>query len=112
MSSNQLLPTFESQRTYCHEFVVHDDAHVQGEVISDSRPVSSGSCLMDSGHSMFSSDLGAASAMSLSAGSQSHETPSGPVELHLRIEDDEEKMCLVESIVARSDALYPEENLT
>ncbi|KAG5014270.1 hypothetical protein GLYMA_09G279900v4 [Glycine max] len=107
MSSNQLLPTFESQRTYCHEFVVHDDAHVQGEVISDSRPVSSGSCLMDSGHSMFSSDLGAASAMSLSAGSQSHETPSGPVELHLRIEDDEEKMCLVESIVARSDALYP-----
>eukprot|EP00256_Glycine_max_P058510 XP_014626653.1 protein SCAR2 [Glycine max] len=109
MSSDQLPPTFEFQRTYCREFVVDDDEHAQGEVISDSRPVSSGSCLMDSEHLMLYSDLGAASPVSLSAGTgrQSDETPSGPVELHLRIEDDEEKKCLVESIVARSDACYP-----
>ncbi|TKY65740.1 SCAR2 protein [Spatholobus suberectus] len=106
MPSKQLPPTFELQRTYCREFVMHDNAHVQVEVISDSRPVSTGSCLMDSGHLLLSSDLGAISPASLSAGSQSDETPSGPVELHLRIEDGEQKKCLVESIVARPDALY------
>ncbi|RDY02485.1 Protein SCAR2, partial [Mucuna pruriens] len=106
MPSNQLLPTSELQRTYCRQFVMHDDAHVQGEVISDSRPVSSGSCLMDSGHLLLSSDLGATSPASLPTRSQPDETPSGPVELHLIIEH-EEKKCLVESIVARPETLYP-----
>ena len=104
MPSNQFLPTYELQTTYCREFVMHDDAHVRREAISDSIPVTAG--LIDSGHSSVSYDLGAASPASLPAQSQSDETPSGP-ELHLRIEDDEEKECLVESIVARPDALYP-----
>ncbi|KAK7374018.1 hypothetical protein VNO80_07441 [Phaseolus coccineus] len=104
MPSNQFLPTFNLQTTYCREFVKHDDAHVRREAISDSIPVNAG--LIDSGHSSVSYDLGAASPASLPAQSQSDETPSGP-ELHLRIEDDEEKRCLVESIVARPDALYP-----
>jgi len=105
MPSNQLLPTVELQTTYCREFVMHDDAHVRGEAISDSIPVIAG--LINSGHSSVSYDLGAASPASLPAQSQSDETPSGVAELHLRTEDDEEKECLVESIVARSDALYP-----
>nr|KYP47434.1 Protein SCAR2 [Cajanus cajan] len=104
--SNQLPPNFELHRTFRHKFVLHDDARVQDEVISDSRPVSSGSCLMDSKHLLLSADLGSASPASLPAGSQSDETTSGPVQLHLRIEDDEEKKCLVESIVTRPDALY------
>ncbi|KOM57291.1 hypothetical protein LR48_Vigan11g032300 [Vigna angularis] len=105
MPSNQLLPTFEWQTTYCREFVMNDDAHVRGEAISDCIPVSSG--LIDSGHSLMSYDLGAASPASLPAQSQSAETPSGPAELHLRIEEDEEKECLVESIVTKPEALYP-----
>ncbi|XP_027928457.1 protein SCAR2-like [Vigna unguiculata] len=105
MPSNQLLPTFELQTTYCREFVMNDDAHVRGEGISDSIPVSSG--LIDSGHSLMSYDLGAASPASLPAQSQSDETPSGPAELYLRIEEDEEKECLVESIVTKPEALYP-----
>ncbi|CAJ1809458.1 unnamed protein product [Sphenostylis stenocarpa] len=104
MPSNMLPPTFELQRTNCREFVMHGDAHVQGEVISDSIPVSSG--LIDSEHSLVSYDLGAAYLASLPAQSHSDETPYDPAEVHLRIEDDEEKECLVESIVARPDALY------
>ncbi|KAL2330635.1 hypothetical protein Fmac_018216 [Flemingia macrophylla] len=104
--SNHLPPDFDLHRTFCRKFVMHDDARVQDEVISDSRPVSSGLCLMDSKHFLLSSDLGSTSLASLPAWSQSDETPSGPVELHLRIEDDDEKKCLVESIVTRPDALY------
>ncbi|XP_014493150.1 protein SCAR2 [Vigna radiata var. radiata] len=105
MPSNQLLPNLELQTTYCREFFMNDDAHVRGETISDSIPVSSG--LIDSGHSLMSYDLGAASPASLPAQSQSDETPSGPAELNLRIEEDEEKECLVESIVTKPEALYP-----
>ncbi|KAK7339992.1 hypothetical protein VNO77_20683 [Canavalia gladiata] len=103
-SSNQLPQTIELQKTYCGEFVMYDDAHVQEEMISDSGPVSSGLHLMDSGHFLYS-DLGATSPVSQPTGTQSDETPSGPVELNLRLEDDDDRKCLVESIAARPAAL-------
>ncbi|XP_027351587.1 protein SCAR2-like [Abrus precatorius] len=73
---NQLSQTAELQKTYCGEFITCDDAHVLGEVISDSRPVSSGLCLMDSGDLLLSSDLGPTSLVSQPSGTQSDETSS------------------------------------
>ncbi|KAK7294786.1 hypothetical protein RJT34_17682 [Clitoria ternatea] len=107
MPSNQLPTTCELQRTYWGEFVTDDDAHVQGEVISDSRPVSYGSCLMDSEHLVLSSDLGATSPASIHVGGESDEATCGLVEHHLRTRDDEHMKCLVESIAARPAALSP-----
>ena len=99
MLSNQLPQTVELQRTHCGEFVMHDDAHVYGEEISDSRPVSSGLGLMDSGHSLLSSDIGPTSSVSLPTGTQSGETASGPAEIHLRLEEHEGRKSLVESLI-------------
>ncbi|KAJ1387592.1 hypothetical protein SESBI_39861 [Sesbania bispinosa] len=104
--SNQLPQMVESQKT-CGEFVMLDDAHDQGKVISNSRPVSSGSCMTESGRILLSTDLGATAPMPLPSGTQSDETPSGPLELHLRLEDDEDKKCLAESITGVSDVLSP-----
>ncbi|KAK7287191.1 hypothetical protein RIF29_00300 [Crotalaria pallida] len=99
--SNQLPQTVELQKTSCGTFVMHDDALVQGEGISDYNQVSAGSCVMDSGLS----DLQPPSPLSLPTETQMDETPSGPVELHLRLEDGEDIKCLVESTVAIPDAL-------
>ncbi|KAE9614547.1 hypothetical protein Lal_00012144 [Lupinus albus] len=96
MPFNQLPQTFE-------EFIMRDDAHVQGEEISNYRQVSSGSSVMDSEHLLLSPDLGPFSPMSLPAETQSGETPSDPIELHLILEDEEDRKCLVESVGAIPD---------
>ncbi|KAI5389684.1 hypothetical protein KIW84_075109 [Lathyrus oleraceus] len=63
-------------------FVTRDDAHdLEGE-ISDSEPVSSGSCPVDSGCLLLSSDHGATTL--------SNKAPHVPIERHLRLEDDDE----------------------
>ncbi|XP_061362123.1 protein SCAR2-like isoform X2 [Gastrolobium bilobum] len=105
MPSNLLSQTVELEKTYCGEFVMRDDAQVQGEEISDSRQVSSGSCL-DSGCLLLSSDLGASSPVFLPTGTQSDEKPTGPVEPRLRLGDDDNR-CLVEPIAAVHDSLSP-----
>ncbi|XP_058737102.1 protein SCAR2-like [Vicia villosa] len=78
MLSNQLPQTVELQKKV-DEFVTHDDAYDLGREISDSGPVSSGSCAVDSG---CLSDHGATAL--------SDKTPHVPVERHLRLEDDED----------------------
>ncbi|CAL0313076.1 unnamed protein product [Lupinus luteus] len=96
MPLNQLPQTVE-------EFIMRDDEHVQGQEISNYRQVSSGSSVMDSGHLLLSPDLGPFSPMPLPAETQSCETPSSPIELHLRLEDEEDRKCLVESVGAIPD---------
>ncbi|KAK2414823.1 SCAR family protein [Trifolium repens] len=92
MSSNQFPQTVELQKTG-GEFVRNDDAHDQERAISDSRPVSSGSCL-DSECLLLYSDNGhtATSLVSLPTRTQSDETPHVPVECHLRLEDDKDAL--------------------
>ncbi|CAJ2670909.1 unnamed protein product [Trifolium pratense] len=92
MSSNQLPQTVELQKPG-GEFVTNDDAHDQGRAISDSRPVSSGSCL-DSECLLLYSNHGptATSLVSLPTRTQSDETPHVPIEYHLRLEDDKEAL--------------------
>ncbi|XP_050912499.1 protein SCAR2 isoform X13 [Lathyrus oleraceus] len=86
MLSNQLPQTGELKKIY-DEFVTRDDAHdLEGE-ISDSEPVSSGSCPVDSGCLLLSSDHGATAL--------SDKTPHVPVERHLRLEDDEDTISLI-----------------
>ncbi|OIV98560.1 hypothetical protein TanjilG_12146 [Lupinus angustifolius] len=107
MIPNQLPQTVELRNTHCGEFVTCDDAHVQGEEISDSRQVFSGSCVMGSGHLLLPSDLGPTSPpmVPLPTETESDETPSGHVEHCLRLEAEEDKECLVESLVSVPDAL-------
>ncbi|XP_045793868.1 protein SCAR2-like isoform X2 [Trifolium pratense] len=92
MSSNQLPQIVELQKTG-GEFVTNDDTHDQGRAISDSRPVSSGSCL-DSECLLSYSDHGptATSLASLPTRTQSDETLHVPVECHLRLQDDKEAL--------------------
>ncbi|CAL0328321.1 unnamed protein product [Lupinus luteus] len=107
MIPTQLLQTFESQKTHHGKFVMRDDAHVQEEEISDSSQVSSGSCGKGSGNLLLPSDLGPSSppTVSLPTETESDETPSGHVEHCLRLDDEEDKECLVESLVSVPDAL-------
>ncbi|CAK8542088.1 unnamed protein product [Lathyrus sativus] len=86
MLSNQLPQTGELKKNY-DECVTHDDAHDLGGEISDSEPVSSGSCPVDSGCLLLSSDHGATAL--------SDKTPHVPVERHLRLEDDEDAISLI-----------------
>ncbi|KAK7325179.1 hypothetical protein VNO77_29316 [Canavalia gladiata] len=72
--SDQLPQVVESLNTNCGRFVIHDDAH--------------------------SSDLGPTSPATLPAGTQLDETPSDPVELTLRLDDDVDRTGLVESIAS------------
>ncbi|CAI8612885.1 unnamed protein product [Vicia faba] len=90
MPSNQLSQAVELQKNY-DEFVTHDDAHDLRREISDSGPVSSGSCPVDSECLLLSSDHGATdtSLVSLPTRTLSDNTPDVPVE-HLRLEDDED----------------------
>ncbi|XP_019446936.1 PREDICTED: protein SCAR2-like isoform X2 [Lupinus angustifolius] len=85
------------------EFIKCDDAHVQGQAISNYRQVSSGLSVMDSGHLLLSPDLGPFSPMSLPAETQSGEISSDPIELHLRLEDEEDRKRLAESVGAIPD---------
>ncbi|WJX76797.1 hypothetical protein P8452_60173 [Trifolium repens] len=96
MSSNQFPQTVELQKSGS-EFVTNDDAHDQGQAISDSKPVSSGSCL-DSECLLLNSDHGprATSLVSLPTRTQSDETPHVPVECHLRLEDDKNALSPIE----------------
>ncbi|XP_057435320.1 protein SCAR2-like isoform X2 [Lotus japonicus] len=105
--SNFLLQTVELQKT-CGQFVMQVDTLDQGGAISHSRPVSSsGSSLMEQGCLLFPSDLGAPSLVSPLRGTQLDETPSSPLELHLRLEDDEDRKCLAESIASVSSTFTP-----
>ncbi|CAI8594907.1 unnamed protein product [Vicia faba] len=90
MPSDQLSQAVELQKNY-DEFVTHDDAHDLRREISDSGPVSSGSCPVDSECLLLSSDYGAkdTSLVSLPTRTLSDNTPDVPVE-HLRLEDDED----------------------
>ncbi|KAK7349733.1 hypothetical protein VNO77_07351 [Canavalia gladiata] len=95
--SDQLPQVVESLNTDCGRFVIHDDAHVPEEEISDLGQISSD--LMSSGQ-VLCSDLGPTSPATLPAGTQLDETPSDPVELTLRLDDDVDRTGLVESIAS------------
>ncbi|RDX61927.1 Protein SCAR2, partial [Mucuna pruriens] len=96
--SNQLSQNVEFQNTDCGRFVMHDDAHVPAKEISDSGQASLD--LTTSGH-VLCTDLGSTSPVTLPPGTQSDETPSDPVELNLRLDDeDADRTDLVESIAS------------
>ncbi|TKY63588.1 SCAR2 protein [Spatholobus suberectus] len=102
--SNQLPQIVEFQNTDCGRYDMHDDAHVHEEEISDSGLASSD--LMTSGQ-MLCSDHGPTSPVTLPTGTQLDETPSNPVELNLRLDDDDDadRTGLVESIASKPVSL-------
>nr|KYP45501.1 Protein SCAR2 [Cajanus cajan] len=101
--SNQLPQNVEFQNTDCGRFVMHDDAHGHEEEISDLGQATSD--LMTSGQALCS-DLGSTSPVILPAGTQLDETPSGPVELDLRLDDDDaDRSGLVEAIAPEAVSL-------
>ncbi|MED6135569.1 hypothetical protein PIB30_047772 [Stylosanthes scabra] len=99
MSSNQLCQNVELQRTHTGGSVMNDKEHVYGEEISGFEPVASVSCLMDSGHSLLSSDSGPISSMFVPIMTESGGTQSGSVETHQGLEDEEDRKSLVESVI-------------
>ncbi|XP_061375824.1 protein SCAR2 isoform X2 [Gastrolobium bilobum] len=101
-ASNHLPQIVEFENTDCGKFVMHDDAHIHEKENSDSGQTSSD--LMTS-RQVLCSDIGPTSPVTLSAGTQSDETPSGTVELNLRLDDDEDRTGLVEPITAKPDSL-------
>ncbi|KAL5133204.1 Protein SCAR2 [Glycine soja] len=97
--SNQLPHNVEFQRTDCERFVMHDDAPVHEEDISDLGQASSD--LTTSGL-VLCSDLVSTSPVIL----PSDETPSDPAELNLRLDDDDaDRTGLVESITSKPVSL-------
>ncbi|KAL2337641.1 hypothetical protein Fmac_012087 [Flemingia macrophylla] len=103
--SNQCPQNVEFQNTDCG-IVLHDDAHGHQEDISDLGQASSD---LTTSVKVLCSDLGSTSVGILPAGTQSNETPSGPVELNLRLDDDDdaERTSLVESIASKPVSCFP-----
>ncbi|XP_019463767.1 PREDICTED: protein SCAR2-like isoform X2 [Lupinus angustifolius] len=96
-SSNQIPLIVEFQNTDCGKVVMHDDANVKEES-SDSWQASSDLVTTEL-------DLCSASPVTIPVGTQSDEIPPDPAELNLRLEDNEDRTGLVESISAKPISL-------
>ncbi|ESW06610.1 hypothetical protein PHAVU_010G061900 [Phaseolus vulgaris] len=84
--SNQLPQNVEFQHTDCRRSVMHDDAAVHEEEISDSRQACSD---RTTSGQWLCSDTGYTSQVVIPAGTESGETSSDPVELKLRLDGDD-----------------------
>ncbi|XP_045832746.1 protein SCAR2-like [Trifolium pratense] len=96
--SNQLPKIVEFQNTDSRKFVMRDDARVHDEEVSDSGKTYSD--LLTS-RKVSCSDLEPTKPGILPAATQSDETVSDKVELNIRLGNDVDRTCLVESVASK-----------